>query len=254
MHSMDNTLKNVLAILGGTLAALLIVFVGVLIRNNWQEQVDISKIRTINMSAEGKVSATPDTASLSFSVVTAGSAADVVQQINDQKMTGVIAFLKTFGIADKDIQTSNYNLYPQYDYSSPAPGKTQQIIGYTLNQNITVKVRKLGQAGQIISGLTGKGVNQIDSLTYSIDDPDALKAQARDQAVSRAKAKAQELANTLGVKLGKVVNFSEGSSSPFPYAANVQSMGMGGGGGGASPVQAGSQDVTVDVSVTFELQ
>jgi uncharacterized protein YggE len=252
---MNNNLKNALAILGSLLGLLLIAFVGLLIRNTWPQQVDISKIRTINMTAEGKVSAQPDTASASFSVVTSGKTAAEVQKTNDQKMATVIAYLKTFGIETKDIQTSNYNLYPQYDYSKPTSIEQQTIVGYTLNQNVTVKVRKLDQAGQLVGGLTGKGVNQIDALSYFIDDPDAIKAQAREQAIQKAKAKAQDLANSLGVKLGKVVNFSEntGYPGPIPYAADTKAIGFGGGGSVPSPVQPGSQDVIVDVNVTFEL-
>jgi hypothetical protein len=253
---MINQLKNILGVLIAILLVGAILFIGIEVKNRLKTPIDLSKTRSVTMSAEGKVTAKPDTASLSFSVVTQGKEATKVQEENDKKMKTVTDFLKSQGIKDEDIKTSNYNLYPQYDYNLryDAEGKSlpPTIIGYTLTQTVTAKVRELEKVPGIISSLTAKGVNQIDAVSYFIDDPDGLKAEARAQAVDKAKGKAQELALKLGVKLGRVINFSEGESY-YPTALMDKNYGVGGG-AGVSPTEPGTQDVTVNVTLTFELK
>jgi len=239
--------------LGAVLGIALIVLIGAEINNRTKGNYDLSKTRSINMSAEGKVTAKPDLATLSFAVVTQGKDAVKVQADNDAKMTTVMDYLKSNNVNSEDIQTSGYNLNPQYDYSSPniAPGT---ISGYNLTQNITAKIRKLDTVPTILGGLTTKGINQINNVAYTIEDPDKLKQQARDFAIDKAKQKAKELADRIGVRLGKVINFSEASSYfPEPYYYD-KAMPVGMGGGGSSPVEPGMQDVTISVTLTFELK
>lgn len=252
---MNNVIKNTLGILSSFLILLLLGLVGLEIKNRYNTPLDLSKTRTVTMTAEGKVTAKPDTANVSFSVVTTGKTADEVQKTNDQKMAKVIEYLKSKGVKDEDIQTANYNLYPQYNYNKPS-GEQPEIVGYNLNQMVTVKVRNLNTVQDLVGGLTSKGVNQIDNLSFFIDDPDTLKAKARADAIKKARAKAEELATGLNVKLGRVVNFSEGFGGvPVPYYADSARFGYGGAGGaGGSPVQPGSQDITVNVTLTFELK
>lgn len=248
---MKEQIKNLLGWLSAILAIALIIFLGVEVYNRTRSGYDLSNTRSISMSAEGKVAAKPDLAALSFSVVTQGNEAAKVQTDNDAKMTRVIDFLKSNGVTEEDIETSGYNLYPQYDYSSP--NYSQEIIGYNLNQNVTAKIRKLETVSAILGGLTGKGVNQINNAAYSIDDPDKLKADARNEAIDKAKEKANELADRLGVKLGKVINFSEGQSY-VPGPIYDRALPAADGYGGGSPVQPGTEDVTVSVTLTFELK
>ena len=183
---MREQIKNLLGWLGAILAVALIIFLGVEISNRSRSGYDLSNTRSISMSAEGKVTAKPDLATLSFSVVTQGKDSTKVQTDNDAKMTTVISFLKENGVAEDDIETSGYNLYPQYDYSKPEvyPGT---IIGYNLSQNVTAKIRALDTVPAILGSLTTKGVNQINNVAYTIDDPDKLKADARNQAIDKAK-------------------------------------------------------------------
>ncbi|MDP3994114.1 MAG: SIMPL domain-containing protein [Candidatus Doudnabacteria bacterium] len=252
---MNPRIKDLLGVLSAILILAALILAGFEIKK--RSSVDISKTRSITMSAEGKVTAKTDRASLSFSVVTQGKDAGKVQEDNDSKMKIVIDFLKSKGIADEDIKTSGYNLYPQYDYGYPVSGETRPptISGYNLTQTVSVKVSKLEDVSSMVGGLTSKGINQIDNVSYYIDDPDALKAQAREQAINKAKQKAQDLASNLGVKLGKVINFNEGNVYlPMPYELSAPDVYGRGAGGGTSPVQPGSQDVTVNVSITFELK
>jgi len=249
---MNERIKNALGAIGILLALCVVVYLGFQIRNQYQYPVRSS--RTVTMSAEGKVTAKPDTGSLSFSVVTQGRLAEEVQKDNDKKMVKVIEFLKGKGIKEEDIQTSGYNLYPQYNYNVAA-GEQPIITGYNLNQQVSAKIRDLDSVKAITGGLTGQGVNQIDNVSFFIDDPDKLKAEARQKAIDKAKEKAQDLAQNLGVRLGKVVNFSEGGfADAMPYPSYAGGYGGGAGGGGYSPVQPGSQDVIVSVNLTFELK
>jgi len=252
---MKDMIKNWLGGLSLVLVIALIALISVEVKNLITSPVDLSKTRSVTMTAEGKVTAKPDTATVNFSVVTQGKDASQVQSDNDKKMTKVVDYLKSKGVKQEDIKTSGYNLYPQYDYNAKPAGEPPAISGYNLNQSVTAKVRALDTVSAIVGGLTANGVNQIDNLSYFIDDPDSLKAKAREDAITKAKAKAQELANNLGVKLGRIINFSEGSgSTPVPYY-DYMSAGKGGSGGSAaSPVEPGGQDVTVDVTLTFELK
>lgn len=248
---MREQIKNAIGVVGIVLGIVLILLIAVEVSNRTKGGYDLSKTRSISMSAEGKVSARPDLAVLSFAVVSQGKDPEKVQSDNDAKMTAVIGYLKDNGVNADDIQTSGYNLYPQYDYSQPQA--TQEIIGYNLTQNVTAKVRKLETVSAIVGGLTGKGVNQINSVAYTIDDPDKLKEEARGQAIDKAKQKANELADQIGVRLGKVINFTEGGGVvPQPYYDKLSpSLPFG---GEASPVEPGTQDVTVNVTLTFELK
>src|SRR3989338_6578147 len=249
---MKEQIKNILGYLGAILMVASIVFLGVEIINRARSDVDLSKTRSITMSADAKVTAKPDLATLSFAVVTQGKEADKVQTDNDARMKTVIDYLKSSGIAEDDIETSGYNLYPQYDYSkvqvSPPP-----ITGYTANQNVTAKIRNLGSVPAILGGLTSKGVNQINNVAFTIEDPDKVREEARNMAIEKAKTKANDLASKLGVRLGKVINFSEGGGGmPIPIFYDKQFATEGR--GGASPVQPGTEDVTVSVTLTFELR
>lgn len=249
---MNEQMKKILGLLVGVLVVFLIVYLGVEIRNNARTSIDLSKTASITMTAEGKVSSRPDVARVSFSVVTEGSNAETVQKNNDAKMEKVISFLKGEGIVDENIKTSNYNLYPRYNYNVPE-GDAPRIVGYTVNQQVTVKIVDLEKVSAIVGSLTTQGVNQIENVSFQIDDPDALREQARDEAVAKAKEKADALAKSLGVKLGRVINFNESGSTPSPYYYERDAIGLGGG-GGASPVEPGSQDITVSVTVTYELR
>ena len=213
--------------------------------------------RTVTITAEGKISASPDLAVISASIVSNGqSTAEDAQNGLDSQSTKLVSYLKTSGIADGDINTSDYSLYPQYgnqaDYT--------KITGYTASETLTAKVHDLTKVGTIIGGLTQNGANQIQSVSYTFNDPDALREQAREKALASSKQKAEDLANAAGVKLGKFVTFSEGGSNgvvPVPVPmSNAVAMSA------ASPeasfkdasVPVGNQDFVEDISVTYELK
>ena len=209
--------------------------------------------RSIVVSAEGKAVVAPDIAKISFSVVTEGKDPAKLQTENTKKMNDAIAYLKSQGIDAKDIKTSQYNLSPRYDYRTSVG--TPMLTGYVLNQSVLVKVRALEKAGEVLAGLIPLGVNDISSLQFDIDDPEAFIREARSQAFEKARVKAKTMAKENGVRLGKVITFSESQGGyPRPYYDLKEASIAGGSLPPVPTLEAGTQEVTVQVSATYELR
>ena len=207
---------------------------------------------TVSFAGEGKVLAKPDVAVIDFSIVTEAKTSQAAQTDNSAKSKAVTDFLKKQNIDDKDVKTTSYNIYPQYTY----PQYTKPVIsGYQVSQMMEVKVRDLNKAGDILAGVVSAGANQVSNLQFTIDDPEKLKAEARDMAIADAKTKASDLKSKLGISLGRIVNFVEGTSGyPTPMYDKAMS-GYGVGGGGAGPVvPTGQNEITVNVTITYQIK
>ncbi len=209
---------------------------------------------TINISAEGKVTATPDLLTISISVVSKGSTAQAAQSGVTTKNANIETFVRTQGIADKDITTSDYSVYPNYNYDN---GKNT-IVDYSAGQTLTIKVRDTKNVSAILDGVTQHGADQITGVNYSFADIDSVKEQAREVALQNAKDKAEKLANAAGVKLGRLVSFTENSDTSVVPPIMYDKAAMGGlGGSGAAPVpqiDPGTQDINAQISVTYEIK
>lgn len=209
---------------------------------------------TISVSADAKVSAAPDVAELSFGITsgrqpTSKAAIEVVRK----NMEKIIAATKDLGVKDSDIATERFWLHPVYDYTTSG----QVPRGFEAGQSLRVKARDLDKAGDILTAATNAGANQADGVTFKIDEPDALKAQARVKALEKAKQKAKKLADDLGMSLGRLRGFSEDGAynQPMPMMARSM-MGM-----DASAVMeksielpAGEQEIVSNVTLTYELR
>ncbi len=207
--------------------------------------------RTVTVNAEGKATVIPDTTRINISVVTDGKTADEVQQKNTETMNKVIEYVKSSGIEAKDIKTTFYNLYPRYDY---VEGR-QVPAGFSLTQGAEVKVRDLKKVGEVITGTVARGANQVSGVEFFVDNPEKAQAEARKEAFEKAKAKAKEAAKLANVRLGDVVTFSESFSGQPPiFYEKAYSLGVGGGGGATPDTQPGSQEITVNVNVVFEIR
>lgn len=210
--------------------------------------------KTITVSAEGKVTVSPDIAKLSFSVVSEGIDPKTLADDNNKKMKLAIDFVKSQGIDEKDIKTTDYNLSPKYEYDEKT--KKTFISGYTLTQTVLVKIRDLNKVADVLAGLPPLGINQISSVSFDINDPEKYLSDARNQAFDKVKEKAVAMAEKNGVNLGQVINFYE--YQPITYYGQTKAVSGLGGGEAAAPVlpqiQAGSQEVTVQVSVVYEIK
>lgn len=209
--------------------------------------------RTVTVSAEGKVNAKPDIAQIRLSVVSKGQTVKLVSSQNNEKMNAVINAVKGLGVEAKDILTSQYDLNPDYDWTSGG----RKFLGYTLTQEITVKVRKLENVDEVLDSAVKSGANEVGGLTFDIDDAGGVKKEAREKAFATAKEKAVDMARAAGVSLGRVVTFSEDFSAPAVsyrnFAMDAKAMAVPEEASGAS-VEPGSKEMTVNVSVTYEIQ
>jgi uncharacterized protein YggE len=206
----------------------------------------------ISVSGEGKVTGTPDIALLSFGVQTDRlPTADGATKDLGTRMQKVIASLKQQGIAEGDISTQSLSLYPVYDYSD---GRTIPR-GYQAGQSLSVKVRDTAKVGDVLSLAAASGANQIGGVSFTIDDPEALRDSARSEAIAQAKEKAQELAGQLGGTLGRMTGFSENSGGYYPPVMYARDAMAGAVANEAKmEVPSGDQEVTVNVSLTYELR
>lgn len=209
---------------------------------------DVTRMNAISFFGEGRIFTKPDIALMTLSVVTEGKNVGDVQDKNTKKMNSVIDFLKKFSVEEKDIKTTNYNLYPRYNYELT---RVPQIIGYEISQSLEVKIRNLDKVGEILAGSVNAGVNQVYSLYFKVDKDEEIKANARALAIENARKKAQETAAQLGVKLGKLISFNEGAEYPYPVYRGVEGMG----GGGETPnIQIGENEILVTVTLVYEIQ
>jgi len=238
----------------------------------------IAPANTISVSGHGEIQAAPTLAEVSFSVVSDKSTAQAAQNDAATKQAAVSAYLKQAGIADSDIQTSGYSVYPQYEYQNavcpqPAPpvyngssgsassqaiaycppGK-QVLTGYEARQSTTVKIRDLTKVGDVLAGVGQAGATEISSPDFTFDDPNAPQEQAREKAIADAKAKADTLAKELGVSLVRVVSFSEnGGGAPVPMLYAAASAGSTAK-SSAPQINPGQNTVTDDVTITYEIR
>lgn len=246
-----------LFILGGIFLAVLTIFVALKARNAWIERDYIGKAvqdrDVFTVTGEGKATSTPDLAKVDVGVYSDGTTVGAVQQTNTQKMNAVIAAVKALGVKDADVQTSNYRLDPKIDWED----NHRNVIGYTLTQTLNIKVRNLDTVGQVIEKATASGANEIYGIQFTIDDPTTLQEAARLKAIEDAERKAKKLTDALGLKIIKVVTFSENGSSqpgPIPYLERADLKAPSAALAAPPQIEAGSLDVNTTVSVTFEVR
>ncbi|RJQ25477.1 DUF541 domain-containing protein [Candidatus Parcubacteria bacterium] len=207
-----------------------------------------TKSSELAVVGEGKVEAVPDLATVNAGIVVINAASvEVAQKAINETNSKIIDSLKNLGIKKEDIQTSNYSINPNYAYEN---GKNR-LDGYNGNASVTVTVRKIDQVTNVIDELTKAGANQIYGSSFSIEKPEKYRELARNKAIENAKEQAQNLADNLGIKLGKVVNIVEASpGTPYPITMKVAAEGRGGGGG--TEIEPGSQTITSTVTLYFE--
>ena len=205
---------------------------------------------SISIVGQGKVTGVPDIANIQLGYSIEKPTVAAAQKDNSDKMNAMIDKLKKdFKIDAKDIQTANYYISPQYDWNN---GK-QTLRSYLVSQNLDVKVRQMDKVSAIIEAAGVIGLNQVGNLTFAIDNPEALKQQARELAIAQAKEKAESLSKVVGVKLGKIISFSESSNDnqPVPlYAFDKSAVGIG---GAAPTVEAGSNEIIIIATVEYEI-
>ncbi len=209
---------------------------------------------TIMVSGEGEATVAPDMAVISLAVVRDADTASEALSANSAAMTEVLAALKAQGIAEKDLQTTDFSIQPKYKQETRTDGTYEApvIVGYTVSNGLTVRVRELAKLGTIIDQSVKLGVNQGGGISFTNDDPEATIEAARKQAVEKAAAKAKTLTEAAGVKLGRVVEISENFARPMPQvyaAAPMAKMAD-----ESVPIASGENLYSVTVNITYAIE
>jgi uncharacterized protein YggE len=202
----------------------------------------------LHVAAESQVRAAPDLATITLGVQTDAATAQAALAENAKRMQAVFAALKKAGVADKDVQTSNLSIAPQYAYAEREPPK---LTGYQASNQVSVIVRDLKRLGATVDAVVGSGSNQVNGVTFGLADPDRALDQARKDAVAKARARAELYAQAAGLKVARIVAISEGGDAaipPMPMPMAKMAMAE------ATPTAPGELALSVTVNVAFELR
>jgi uncharacterized protein len=207
--------------------------------------------RNISLTGHGEVQAAPDMALVTIGTVDQAATAAKALAANNASMAAVIAMLKAAGIAEKDMQTSNFLVQPRYDYGNST--QPPRLVGYEVSNTLTVTVRKLETLGVLLDRSVASGSNRIDGISFHLADPDAALDEARKRAAADAARKARLYSAALGVSLGPILSVTESGGLPPPVVMQMKAMGA----EAASaevPIARGEQTVSVDANIVWEIR
>ncbi|NTV44488.1 MAG: SIMPL domain-containing protein [Candidatus Yonathbacteria bacterium] len=261
--------KRILAI-AAAIGILLTGIAAVMAAGTYGASIEPTSYRSFTVTGEGTSIGVPDIATFSFSVITEGGTdVGVLQKENTEKTNAAIAFVKEHGIAKEDITTSGYNVSPRYQsYTCAQPTiyggvsavaqscPPAKIVGYTVTQTVTVKVRDFTKIGTVLAGVVEHGANSVSSLSFAIDKPDVVESAARTEAIEKARVKAEAVAKAGGFSVGRILSIDEGYITPsYNRAMSFDTMATGKAAEMSIPtVEPGSQEVIVNVSMRFEIK
>ncbi|KQN39484.1 hypothetical protein ASG37_07965 [Sphingomonas sp. Leaf407] len=204
----------------------------------------------LDVTAEGKATRKPDIATIRAGVVSQAPTAAAALADNAQRMTRVVAALRRAGVADRDLQTAQIQLQPQYRYAENQP---PAITGYQASNSVAIRFRDVAKSGTILDALVAQGANQIDGPTLSVEAADAALDEARTDAIRRARGRAELYARAAGLRVDRILTIAEGGASfpqpPMPMMARMSVQRD-----EATPIVAGEQELTASVSVRFVLR
>src|SRR5438270_2949024 len=204
----------------------------------------------LDISSTGEVTRVPDVAIISAGVVSRSATATGALQDAANRMQRVLAALKRAGVEDRDVQTSNISLNPEYRYVENQP---PQLTGYTASNQLTIRFRDIRNSGKILDALVSQGANQINGPNLTIDKPEAALDEARARAVAAGRARAELYARSLGMRIVRVVSVSESGGyaapPPMPMYARAEVAQA-----ADTKIVPGGQKLQVTLAMTFEMQ
>jgi hypothetical protein len=239
-----------------TILSLIVFFVSLFLYTKFAGPIPFSitnvtnnKSEAFTITGEGKVSVKPDIATVNVGVLANGVTVKEVQDNLNKNINAVSAATKKLGVDEKDIKTSNYTMRPQYDYSS-----TRRITGYLASSDLTIKVREIEKANSVVDAATAAGANTVGGISFDVDDKTKAEDEARKLAVADAKAKAELAAQTAGFKLGKIINYQESTGGNRIYPMYAKADLAGAGEGAPTQLETGSTDITLTVTLSYEVK
>ncbi len=230
---------------------LIIVLTAVIIKNQLLvgSHLGLDGARTIRVSGEETITERPDEAEIRFGVIGTGEDYTAATEENSLQMEAVIEYLKTEGIEEEKMRTVNFRVSPVYDQTERTRG---EIVGYEVRNDLQVKFEYLDRVDEIIAGAINSGANNVSGLLFSVSNEEDLKAEAREVAIEKAKEEAKIIADSLGVRLGRIIDFSE-SRQFQPFRADDRIM-MEEAEAGRVPIELGENEIISSVTITFEIK
>jgi uncharacterized protein YggE len=250
---------------GAILVVLLSLYVAILSVKEWKSVRYIGGENSqgyITVSGEGEVVAVPDLATFTFSAVETAKTVNVARDAATLSINKALEIVKKAGVPESDIKTAGYSISPKYEYSGGdcneyrcTTGK-QTFVGYEVNQTIEVKVRDLNKVGQLFADVSASGVKQLGNIAFTVESQELLKEKARNEAITKARKQADDLADSLGVKLVRITSFNEGGVYPVPYYAKGGDMmaSVSARPEAAPSVPVGEQKIVSNVSITYQIR
>ncbi|MGA7710988.1 MAG: SIMPL domain-containing protein [Rhizomicrobium sp.] len=208
--------------------------------------------RTLSVSGMGEVKSAPDESNLSAGVTTQATTAAQALVANSRAMNAVFATLKRLGIPEKDIQTSDFSVQPQYQSCKPGTSCQPRIVGYQVSNTVDVTVEDMDKTGAVLDALVSSGSNQIGGINFSIHDPKPLLRTARAAAVADAIERAQTYAKAAGITLGPILSIDENGNEATRHIYKVAAGYMAN--AAPAPIAGGEESVSVNVTVTWQIQ
>ena len=202
----------------------------------------------IRVNGSGKVTLAPDMAVISIGVVTEDREAQVAVEANNRQTEAIMGALEDEGIAAADIQTTNFSIYPQQEWGE---GRVPQIVSYRVQNTVEVTVRELDNLGQVLTATVRAGANNISGIRFDVSDREAAIQDAMEAAVENARSRAETLAAAAGIELGAVhslESFVHSGGGVYVERAMMDA------GGGEVPISPGEMDITVEVTMAFEIK
>ncbi len=214
------------------------------------EDITAPNVPVVVVSATGTVNAIPDQALISMAVLKTDPNLNKALESNNYTTEKVLAALINAGISKDDIKTSNFSVYPEYDYSETGQNK---IRSYQVRNEISVLVRDLNKVGSILDTAISSGANTLNYVNFQKADTSEAENQALVQAVKRAREKAVILSKAAGMNLGRLVSITEGYGQPVVYANRVYAEDIKGLGGAAVPINPGELQINASVTIIYEM-
>lgn len=236
---------------------LVVIFIGVFLLLRFGPGIPINSVVTqktdmFTVSGEGKVTVVPDTGIVDLGITSNKSTVKAAQAEANTVIMNINKAVRDLGVAEKDLKTSNYSVYPQYDYQNGG----NRITGYQVTASLTVTIREIDKINDVVDAATANGANTVGGIQLTVDETAQKKLlqQAREEAVQEAKEKAASLARAAGISLGKLVNVVETPTNEFPrpmmYAK--EAVMNAGGADSATQIQPGSTDIVTSVTLFYE--
>jgi uncharacterized protein YggE len=260
---MNETYKKYAWIAGttaGATIALLALTMAVTEYKSWN-RVN-GQMATITVTGEGEVTAVPDIATVTFTVRETAKTVPEAQKLVEAKVKAALASMKALGVSEKDTKTVSYMVNPKYEtqmiycITVPCPQGKTTIVGYDVANTISVKVRKVDTAGDVLGAIGKANITEISGPDFTVDDMDKVQAQAKELAIKKAQEKAKATASALGVSLGTISQFNDdGGYQPVLYRAEAMMISkVAGAASDSVSVPQGENVIKSRVTITYTLE